>query len=206
MTTIAGCFLRILRPARRGILLVDGVTCKQCPRVPNLPDIQSRLAYVKLRPPIGGGQVSDYCEYIRPPIDRYKTPVKRTSIEIKDVGYHHGKPTLKARASAGVLPRFNADRETAKALRAKHQSNQDSISSYTHRSCADGLQGLSLGTGGTILILIPSPMSLKSMKLDMEEDNHESPEDNRLRRRPGISLSLSDTEAESELEYHPKLF
>ena len=30
----------------------------------------------------------------------------------------------------------------------------------------------------------------------------QSPDDNRLRRRAGVSLSLSDTEAETEIDYH----
>lgn len=34
----------------------------------------------------------------------------------------------------------------------------------------------------------------------------QSPDENRLRRRTGVSLSLSDTEAESELDYHTKIF
>ena len=47
-------------------------------------------------------------------------------------------------------------------------------------------------------------------KLDLNKNNDtaylQSPEDKRLRRRAGVSLSLSDTEAESELEYHTKIF
>lgn len=31
----------------------------------------------------------------------------------------------------------------------------------------------------------------------------QSPEETRIRRRAGVSLSLSDTEAESEMKYHP---
>ncbi|XP_044593331.1 neuropathy target esterase sws isoform X2 [Cotesia glomerata] len=189
-------------------------------KVPNLPDIQSRLAYVSCVRQLEEVKSSDYCEYIRPPIDRYKTLQFANFDEIKDVGYHHGKTYFEGQSKAGVLPRFNADRETAKALRAKHQSNQDSISSYTFTDLAQMVCKVSTRNRRYDLDLDSESDEFEEYEADMEEDNHEvgyaseptagildqSPEDNRLRRRPGISLSLSDTEAESELEYHPKLF
>lgn len=42
-------------------------------KVPNLPDIQSRLAYVSCVRQLEEVRNSDYCHYIRPPIDKYKT-------------------------------------------------------------------------------------------------------------------------------------
>jgi len=42
-------------------------------KVPNLPDIQTRLAYVSCVRQLEEVRNSDYCTYIRPPIDRYKT-------------------------------------------------------------------------------------------------------------------------------------
>lgn len=59
-------------------------------KVPNLPDIQSRLAYVSCVRQLEEVKNSDYCEYIRPPIDKFKTLQFANFDEIKDVGYHHG--------------------------------------------------------------------------------------------------------------------
>lgn len=63
-------------------------------KVPNLPDIQSRLAYVSCVRQLEEVKNSDYCEYIRPPIDKYKTLQFANFDEIKDVGYQHGKKKI----------------------------------------------------------------------------------------------------------------
>lgn len=60
-------------------------------RVPNLPEIQSRLAYVSCVKQLEEVKSSDYCIYIRPPIDGYKTLQFKSFNEIMNVGYHHGK-------------------------------------------------------------------------------------------------------------------
>nr|XP_027203250.1 neuropathy target esterase sws-like [Dermatophagoides pteronyssinus] len=60
-------------------------------RVPNLPEIQSRLAYVCCEKQLEEVKNSDYCWYIRPPIDGYKTLQFKSFKEIMNVGYHHGK-------------------------------------------------------------------------------------------------------------------
>lgn len=41
--------------------------------MPNLYDIQSRLSYVSCTKQLEELKSSDYCEYIRPPIDKYQT-------------------------------------------------------------------------------------------------------------------------------------
>lgn len=51
---------------------------------------------------------SDYCEYIRPPIDKYKTLDFACFDEIKDVGYVHGKNYFINMAKHGRLSKFNA--------------------------------------------------------------------------------------------------
>ncbi|XP_011698482.1 PREDICTED: neuropathy target esterase sws isoform X2 [Wasmannia auropunctata] len=188
-------------------------------KVPNLPDIQSRLAYVSCVRQLEEVKTSDYCEYIRPPIDKYKTLQFANFDEIKDVGYQHGKTYFEGQSKAGVLPRFNADRENARAMRAKCQAaNQQSPSSYTFTDLAQMVCKVS--RGNRYLDDSDSDEELEEYEADLEEDAQEvgyaseptagildqSPEDNRLRRRTGVSLSLSDTEAESELEYHPKIF
>ncbi|KAL0108884.1 hypothetical protein PUN28_014178 [Cardiocondyla obscurior] len=189
-------------------------------KVPNLPDIQSRLAYVSCVRQLEEVKTSDYCEYIRPPIDKYKTLQFANFDEIKDVGYQHGKTYFEGQSKAGVLPRFNADRENARAMRAKCQAaNQQSPSSYTFTDLAQMV--CKVARGSRFIDDIDSDSDeLEEYEADLEEDAQEvgyaseptagildqSPEDNRLRRRTGVSLSLSDTEAESELEYHPKIF
>ncbi|XP_018378031.1 PREDICTED: neuropathy target esterase sws isoform X3 [Trachymyrmex cornetzi] len=190
-------------------------------KVPNLPDIQSRLAYVSCVRQLEEVKSSDYCEYIRPPIDKYKTLQFANFDEIKDVGYQHGKTYFEGQSKAGVLPRFNADRENARAMRAKYQAaNQQSPSSYTFTDLAQMVCKVSRGSRYIDLDIDSDSDELEEYEADLEEDAQEvgyaseptagildqSPEDNRLRRRTGVSLSLSDTEAESELEYHPKIF
>uniref|UniRef100_A0A182J6C6 PNPLA domain-containing protein n=1 Tax=Anopheles atroparvus TaxID=41427 RepID=A0A182J6C6_ANOAO len=76
-------------------------------KVPNLPDIQSRLAYVSCVRQLEEVKKSDYCEYIRPPIDRYKTLAFGSFDEIKNVGFEHGKAFFQEMALNGRLTRFN---------------------------------------------------------------------------------------------------
>jgi len=40
-------------------------------QIPDMAEIQSRLAYVSCVRQLAEVQESSYCEYIRPPIDRY---------------------------------------------------------------------------------------------------------------------------------------
>ncbi|XP_031338443.1 neuropathy target esterase sws-like isoform X1 [Photinus pyralis] len=76
-------------------------------KVPSLPDIQSRLAYVSCVRQLEEVKNSDYCEYIRPPIDQYKTLQFGSFNEIKDVGYNHGKTYFEGQMRAGRLPLFH---------------------------------------------------------------------------------------------------
>nr|XP_012146470.1 PREDICTED: neuropathy target esterase sws isoform X7 [Megachile rotundata] len=189
-------------------------------KVPNLPDIQSRLAYVSCVRQLEEVKNSDYCEYVRPPIDKYKTLQFTNFDEIKDVGYQHGKTYFEGQSKAGVLPRFNADREIARALRAKHQAHQQSVSSYTFTDLAQMVCKVSRGNRYVDLDIDSDTDELEEYEADLEEDAQEvgyaseptagildqSPDENRMRGRAGVSLSLSDTEAESELDYHTKIF
>ncbi|XP_043463583.1 neuropathy target esterase sws isoform X3 [Leptopilina heterotoma] len=188
-------------------------------KVPNLPDIQSRLAYVSCVRQLEEVKNSDYCEYIRPPIDKFKTLQFANFDEIKDVGYHHGKTYFEGQQKVGILPRFNADRENAKILRAKTQAACQQTSSYTFTDLAQMVCKVSRGSR-YLNVDMDSDSEIEEYEADLEEDAHEvgyasepsvgildqSPDDNRLRRRTGTSLSLSDAEAESEPEYHSKLF
>lgn len=69
-------------------------------KIPSLPEIQSRLAYVSCVRQLEEVKSSDYCTYVRPPIDRYKTLQFGSFNEIMEVGYVHGR-TLFAGMKAG---------------------------------------------------------------------------------------------------------
>ncbi|XP_025406389.1 neuropathy target esterase sws [Sipha flava] len=73
-------------------------------KVPSLPDIQSRLAYVSCVQQLEIVKNSDYCQYIRPPIDKYKTLQFASFEEIKEVGYQHGKTYFAGLKLAGKIP------------------------------------------------------------------------------------------------------
>ncbi|XP_072300212.1 patatin-like phospholipase domain-containing protein 6 [Eucyclogobius newberryi] len=60
-------------------------------KVPNIVEIQSRLAYVLCVRQLEEVKKSAYCEYIRPPIDRFKTTDFGKFDEIYEIGYQHGK-------------------------------------------------------------------------------------------------------------------
>lgn len=64
---------------------------------------------------------SDYCEYIRPPIDRYKTLAFGSFDEIKDVGYIHGRNCFDAMEKSGRLGRYN--KWFSKELPKKHPNS-----------------------------------------------------------------------------------
>jgi lysophospholipid hydrolase len=84
-------------------------------KVPNLPDIQSRLAYVSCVRQLEEVKNSDYCEYIRPPIDKYKTLQFGSFDEIREVGYQHGKSYFEGQLRAGNFPVFKTAPVTNKA-------------------------------------------------------------------------------------------
>lgn len=60
-------------------------------KVPNLPEIQQRLAYVSCVGKLEEVKRADYCTYIRPPIDQFQTLQFKSFDAICDVGYNHGK-------------------------------------------------------------------------------------------------------------------
>jgi len=85
-------------------------------KVPNLPDIQSRLAYVSCVRQLEEVKKSDYCEYIRPPIDKFKTLQFGSFDDIKDVGYHHGQTYFAGLQKAGMLGVFTRSSKESKSF------------------------------------------------------------------------------------------
>lgn len=70
--------------------------------VPSQEEIQSRLAYVSCVDKLENVKMAGYCEYIRPPIDKYGTMQFGAFDEIKEVGYRHGETFFRGLKKAGL--------------------------------------------------------------------------------------------------------
>lgn len=85
-----------------------------------------------------------------------------------------GKTYFEGQSKAGVLPRFNADRENARAMRAKYQAaNQQSPSSYTFTDLAQMVCKVSRGSRYIDLDIDSDSDELEEFEADLEEDAHE---------------------------------
>uniref|UniRef100_A0A674JE68 Patatin like phospholipase domain containing 7 n=1 Tax=Terrapene triunguis TaxID=2587831 RepID=A0A674JE68_9SAUR len=80
-------------------------------KVLNMAEIQTRLAYVCCVRQLEMVKNSEYCEYIRPPIDRYGTLDFGKFDEICEVGYQHGKTVFNVWGRSGVLDKMLKDRQ-----------------------------------------------------------------------------------------------
>uniref|UniRef100_T1IXP6 Neuropathy target esterase sws n=1 Tax=Strigamia maritima TaxID=126957 RepID=T1IXP6_STRMM len=100
-------------------------------KVPNLPEIQSRLAYVSCVRQLEEVKRSDYCEYIRPPIDNFKTLQFGSFDEIRDVGYNYGKKFFCTWESEGTIPSLiKCERAVGKST-LQHQMSRSRDASFT---------------------------------------------------------------------------
>ncbi|XP_037832626.1 patatin-like phospholipase domain-containing protein 7 isoform X3 [Kryptolebias marmoratus] len=79
-------------------------------KVLNMAEIQTRLAYVCCVRQLELVKDSNYCEYIRPPIDRYGTLDFGKFDEIAEVGYQHGKTLFDVWHRSGVVDCMLRDR------------------------------------------------------------------------------------------------
>ncbi|KAB5523480.1 hypothetical protein PHYPO_G00153050 [Pangasianodon hypophthalmus] len=82
-------------------------------KVPDMAEIQSRLAYVSCVRQLELVKKSAYCEYIRPPIDRFKTMDFGKFDEIYDVGYQHGKLLFTGWARGDIIDNMLKDHRSA---------------------------------------------------------------------------------------------
>ncbi|XP_076027144.1 patatin-like phospholipase domain-containing protein 6 isoform X2 [Genypterus blacodes] len=82
-------------------------------KVPDMAEIQSRLAYVSCVRQLEVVKKSAYCEYIRPPIDRFKTMDFGKFDEIYDVGYQHGKLLFTGWARGDIIENILKDHRSA---------------------------------------------------------------------------------------------
>uniref|UniRef100_A0A8C3NLG8 lysophospholipase n=1 Tax=Geospiza parvula TaxID=87175 RepID=A0A8C3NLG8_GEOPR len=108
-------------------------------KVLNMAEIQTRLAYVCCVRQLEMVKNSDYCEYIRPPIDRYGTLDFGKFDEICEVGYQHGKTVFNVWCRSGVLDKMLKDRqETCKS--------KTDVSAQGNALCSWSCSGLGQGT------------------------------------------------------------
>ncbi|XP_066474644.1 patatin-like phospholipase domain-containing protein 6 isoform X6 [Tiliqua scincoides] len=82
-------------------------------KVPDMAEIQSRLAYVSCVRQLEVVKSSSYCEYIRPAIDRFKTMDFGKFDEIYDVGYQHGKVVFGGWCRGDIIEKMVKDRHSA---------------------------------------------------------------------------------------------
>uniref|UniRef100_A0A7N6A4B2 lysophospholipase n=1 Tax=Anabas testudineus TaxID=64144 RepID=A0A7N6A4B2_ANATE len=82
-------------------------------KVPDMAEIQSRLAYVSCVRQLELVKKSAYCEYIRPPIDRFKTMDFGKFDEIYDVGFQHGKLLFTGWARGDIIRNMLKDHRSS---------------------------------------------------------------------------------------------
>ncbi|XP_048473832.1 patatin-like phospholipase domain-containing protein 6 isoform X2 [Rhincodon typus] len=81
-------------------------------KVPDMAEIQSRLAYVSCVRQLELVKSSAYCEYIRPPIDRFKTMDFGKFDEIYNVGYQYGKVVFSSWNRGDIIDKMLTDRKS----------------------------------------------------------------------------------------------
>lgn len=89
-------------------------------KVPDMTEIQSRLAYVSCVRQLEVVKNSDYCEYVRPPIDKYKTLQFGSFDEIYEVGYHHAKTLFSGWIKGGLLKELFIEKTEERPSKKKH--------------------------------------------------------------------------------------
>ncbi|XP_032418317.1 neuropathy target esterase isoform X1 [Xiphophorus hellerii] len=82
-------------------------------KVPDMAEIQSRLAYVSCVRQLEVVKKSAYCEYIRPPIDRFKTMDFGKFDEIYEIGYQHAKMLFTGWARGDIIKNMLRDHRSA---------------------------------------------------------------------------------------------
>ncbi|XP_053601148.1 neuropathy target esterase sws isoform X3 [Plodia interpunctella] len=186
-------------------------------KVPNLPDIQSRLAYVSCNRQLEEVKNSDYCEYIRPPIDAYKTLQFGSFDEIREVGYRHGAAYFEGQrrgGGGGVSGAANEGRKSEAqplltdytftdlaqmvcSVRTGHDMDE-SPSSSDYEEDQRHFEGYASEPSGGILEMSSSVEDGAAWISDTELES-------RRTRRVGGSLSLSEDEIDSEAEMYDPL-
>ncbi|KAF9111573.1 phosphatidylcholine and lysophosphatidylcholine phospholipase [Mortierella sp. AM989] len=87
--------------------------------IPNLADLQSRLAYVSSVKQLEAAKATPGSFYLKPPIQEYGTLEFSRFLEICDAGYEYGKEILEKWKKEGKLDHLLNASETAKSRRSK---------------------------------------------------------------------------------------
>lgn len=82
-------------------------------KVPDMAEIQSRLAYVSCVRQLEVVKSSSYCEYLRPPIDCFKTMDFGKFDQIYDVGYQYGKAVFGGWSRGDIIEKMLTDQRSA---------------------------------------------------------------------------------------------
>nr|KAF6309821.1 patatin like phospholipase domain containing 6 [Pipistrellus kuhlii] len=88
-------------------------------KVPDMAEIQSRLAYVSCVRQLEVVKSSSYCEYLRPPIDCFKTMDFGKFDQIYDVGYQYGKAVFGGWTRGDVIEKMLTDRRSADLIESR---------------------------------------------------------------------------------------
>uniref|UniRef100_A0A8C6UAE6 Patatin-like phospholipase domain containing 7b n=1 Tax=Neogobius melanostomus TaxID=47308 RepID=A0A8C6UAE6_9GOBI len=96
-------------------------------KVLDMAEIQTRLAYVCCVRQLEVVKESEYCEYIRPPINHYGTLEFGKFDEIAEVGYQHGKTLFDVWQRSGVIDSMLKDRHQEEL----HKTKTGHVSDYT---------------------------------------------------------------------------
>ncbi|XP_062597846.1 patatin-like phospholipase domain-containing protein 7 isoform X4 [Saccostrea cucullata] len=103
-------------------------------KVPDMAEIQTRLAYVSGVRQLEMVKNSDFCEYIRPPIDKYGTLQFGSFDEINEVGYNHGKTLLSGWIKGGLIDELFKDKHSAHSSKCsihKAQTYMPAMAKFT---------------------------------------------------------------------------
>uniref|UniRef100_A0A8C5DSE6 lysophospholipase n=1 Tax=Gouania willdenowi TaxID=441366 RepID=A0A8C5DSE6_GOUWI len=100
-------------------------------KVLNMAEIQTRLAYVCCVRQLESVKSNDYCEYIRPPIDRYRTLEFGKFDEIAEVGYQHGKTLFDVWVRNGVVEKMLKDRHQEEFHNTQSKNNVNESDYHT---------------------------------------------------------------------------
>ncbi|XP_051630605.1 patatin-like phospholipase domain-containing protein 6 isoform X3 [Manacus candei] len=115
-------------------------------KVPDMAEIQSRLAYVSCVRQLEVVKSSSYCEYIRPPIDRFKTMDFGKFDEIYDVGYQHGRVVFEAWRQGDVIDKMVRDRRSADFYESKRMDVSGGHGGWGSLSWGGGVPVLGWGS------------------------------------------------------------
>ncbi|KAM3874365.1 patatin-like phospholipase domain-containing protein 7a [Diretmus argenteus] len=142
-------------------------------KVLNMAEIQTRLAYVCCVRQLESVKNSDYCEYIRPPIDRYRTLEFGKFDEIAEVGYQHGKTVFDVWGRSGVVEKMLKDRHQEEFHNTQSNNNVVTCPNASFTDLAE---------------IVSRIEPIKSAVVDDESDYHTDYEDE------AMESALSDME------------